>query len=159
MSEPLSPAAMAAVATTPRFMSPRAVSHFGLAAMEARAARTRAASQPPPRPGSLGPFPQMPPGPQSGQAPPSLVPPGPAGPAATRPRRVVIRLWLPLTALFLLLAPFALLLTPLIWLCTPPRYRTRPLASVIGLGRVLLSLGGTVVHVDTPEALVSIRIF
>jgi hypothetical protein len=72
---------------------------------------------------------------------------------------VKVRLWLPLTALFLLLAPFAFLLAPLVWLCTPQPYRTRPLATVIGLGRVLLSLGGTVVHVDTREALVSIRIF
>jgi len=30
---------------------------------------------------------------------------------------------------------------------------------VVGLGAMLLSLGGTVVDVDTPEALVRIRIF
>jgi hypothetical protein len=92
---------------------------------------------------SLGPIPSTPPGP----------------PTAGRPRQVKVRLWLPLTALFLLLAPFAFLLAPLVWVCTPQPYRTRPLATVIGLGRVLLSLGGTVVHVDSREALVSIRIF
>jgi hypothetical protein len=73
-------------------------------------------------------------------------------------RRVVVRLWLPMTAIFLLLAPFALLLTPLLYFVPNP-YRTRPLATVLGVGRLLLSLGGTVVHVDTPEALVSIRVF
>jgi hypothetical protein len=72
--------------------------------------------------------------------------------------RVVVRLWLPTTALFLLLAPFALLLAPGLAFA-PRRYRIRPLATVLGVGRVLLSLGGTVVHVDTPEALVSIRVF
>ncbi|MBS0361913.1 MAG: hypothetical protein JSR98_11060 [Proteobacteria bacterium] len=143
MSAPLSPAAMAAV--TSAAVTPRAVRHFGLAAMEARAARSRAAT----------------PAPQKASMPLGLVPSPPSGPRAPAAptRRVRIRLWLPLTALFLLLAPFAFLLAPLIWLCTPPPYRTRPFATVIGLGRVLLSLSGTLVHVDAREALVSIRIF
>jgi hypothetical protein len=119
------------------------VSHFGLAALEARAARIRAAAH---AMGSvpLGPFPQMPPGPGATPAP---------------RRRVAVRLWLPLTPLFLLLAPFALLLAPVIYVCTPPRYRTRPFATAFRIGAVLLSLSGTLVHVDTPDALVSIRIF
>jgi hypothetical protein len=71
----------------------------------------------------------------------------------------VVRLWLPMTLVFLLLAPFAFLLAPFIHAFTPPRYRTRPLPTVLGIGRLLLSLGGTTVHVDTREALVSIRIF
>jgi hypothetical protein len=70
----------------------------------------------------------------------------------------VVRLWLPMTLIFLLLAPFALLLAPLIYLAPRP-YGDRPLATVLGVGQVLLSLGGTVVDVDTPEALVRIRIF
>ena len=114
--------------------APRAIRHFGLAAMEGRAERTRAVMAPP----------------TTGR----LEPTQPASPA----RRVVVRLWLPTTLIFLLLAPFALLLAPLIYLAPQP-YRTRPLATVFGVGRVLLSLGGTVVHVDTPEALVSIRVF
>jgi hypothetical protein len=121
-------------AVTSAAATPRAVRHFGLAAMEARASRARGAT-------SLG------------------VAPSPSPVTPVVKRRVRVRLWLPLTAFFLLLAPFAFLLAPLIWLCTPPGYRTRPFATAIGIGRVLLSLGGTVVHVDAPDALVSIRIF
>jgi hypothetical protein len=78
--------------------------------------------------------------------------------APQRRRRSVVRLWLPLTPLFLLLAPFPLLLAPLAWLA-PPAFRPgNPYAAVLALGRLLLSLGGTVVDVDAPDALVSIRI-
>ena len=119
--------------------APRAIRHFSLANVEARAQRTaRVMTQ------------------RSVSAHPPAEPhPEPKPPS----RRVVVRLWLPTTALFLLLAPFALLAAPLIYAFTPPRYRTPPFATAFGLGRVLLSLSGTVVHVDTPEALVSIRIF
>jgi hypothetical protein len=72
--------------------------------------------------------------------------------------RAVVRLWLPLTPLFLLLSPFAVLLSPLLYLAPQP-YGARPLATILGVGQLLLSLSGTVVDVDTPEALVSIRIF
>jgi hypothetical protein len=110
------------------------VSHFGLAAMEARAARNRRTVEP--------------------------VAPQPLAPAwLQRPqRRTVVRLWLPMTPIFLVLAPFAILLSPLIWFAPPP-YAYRPFATVMGVGRLLLSLGGTVVDVDTPDALVRIRIF
>jgi hypothetical protein len=113
---------------------PRAVSHFGLAAMEARAQRTR----------------------RAGGEPVRTLPAEPA--EAQRPKRVVVRLWAPTTLLFLLLAPFALLLAPLICFAPKP-YGQRPFATVLGVGAVLLSLGGTVVEVDTPEALVRIRVF
>ncbi len=139
MSEPLSPAAMAAVAGSPAPPAPRAVIRFGLAAMEARAARTRAAV----------PAPRQPAEPQ--QATLQTVPRG-------HGRRVVIRLWLPLTALFLLLAPFALLLAPFLSFAPRP-WGARPFATVLGVGRLLLSLGGTVVDVDTREALIRLRIF
>lgn len=114
--------------------APRAIRHFSLAAIEGRAQRTRAVMEPPmtPRPVPLQP------------APPK--------------RRVVVRLWLPTTLLFLVLAPFALLLAPLIYLAPSP-YGNRPFATVIGIGQVLLSLGGTVVEVDTPDALVRIYVF
>jgi hypothetical protein len=115
--------------------APRAIRHFGLANLEARAQRTaRVMTQ---------------------RATPVRSSPEPRGPR----RRVVIRLWLPLTLLFLLLAPFAFLLAPCIYCFTPPAYRTRPFAAVLGLGQVLLSLGGTVVDVDAPGARVSLRIF
>jgi hypothetical protein len=120
------------------FDSPRAIRHFGLAALEARARRTEHAMR---------------------TAPPAAQPRSAPGQARPRARRVVVRLWLPLTALFLLLAPFVFLLAPLIYVCTPPSLRAPPFATAWKLGAVLLSLGGTVVHVDTPEALVSLRIF
>jgi len=73
-------------------------------------------------------------------------------------RRVTVRLWLPATALFWLLAPFPLFLAPLAYLA-PARFRpANPYAAVLGVGRLLISLGGTVVDVDTPDALVRIRI-
>jgi hypothetical protein len=112
------------------FLAPRAVRHFGLAAMQARSTKTAQAVQ-------------------TRQPPPARIEPR---------RRTVVRLWLPLTPLFLLLAPFALLLAPL--LCFAPRpYGDRPLATILGVGRLLLSLGGTDVDVDTPEARVRIQIF
>jgi hypothetical protein len=84
---------------------------------------------------------------------------GPPSQAARRPqRRVVVRLWLPMTLIFLLLAPFALLLAPFVWFAPPP-YGERPFATVLGIGRLLLSLGGTVVEVEAPEALIHIRVF
>ena len=115
--------------------APRAIRHFSLANVEARAQRTTRALA-------------------AVAAPAPMIRPEPAPPA----KRVVVRLWLPLTAIFLVLAPFAILLAPLIYFAPRP-FRTRPLATVLGVGRLLLSLSGTVVHVDTPEALVSIRVF
>jgi hypothetical protein len=117
--------------------TPRAVSHFGLAALEARAVRSRRAlapATPASAPARLQPHPPL------------------------QPRRTVVRLWLPMTPIFLLLAPFALLLAPLIYFAPRP-YAARPFATVLGVGALLLSLGGTVVDVDTPDALVRIKIF
>ena len=111
--------------------SPRAVRHFGLAAMEARAERTR-----PERTRQV------------------VRPEAQARP----PRRVVVRLWLPMTPIFLLLAPFAILLIPLLYLA-PPLRRMNCAAAVFILGDALLALSGTVVDVDAPDALVRIRIF
>ena len=119
--------------------APRAIRHFSLANVEARAQRTaRVMTQ------------------RSVPARPRAEPhPEPQPPR----RRVVVRLWLPMTVIFLLLAPFVFLAAPIIYAFTPPRFRIPPFATALGLGRVLLSLGGTLVHVDTREALVSIRIF
>ncbi|HEX3366121.1 hypothetical protein [Phenylobacterium sp.] len=124
---------------TPPLLTPRAVRHFGLAALEARASRTgqtvRAAARP-----------------MAQASDPTPVE------AAPRPRRVVVRLWIPSTPIFLLLAPFALLLIPLLYLA-PPLRRINCAAAVFVLGDALLALSGTVVDVDTPEALVRIRLF
>ncbi len=90
---------------------------------------------------------------------------------ATGEKRTVIRLWLPLTALWIILAPFALLFAPLLALVPPllpnrPRVRAiraslaiRPYRTAFALGAVLIAMSGTVVDVDTPDALVRIRIF
>jgi hypothetical protein len=114
--------------------APRAIRHFGLAAMEARAKRVRQAVADPSRPVVLKPV------------------------ASQPPQRVVVRLWLPLTPIFLLLAPFAILAIPLLYLA-PPLRRLNCAAAIFALGDALLALGGTDVHVDTPEALVRIRVF
>ncbi len=101
---------------------------------------------------------------------------GAAGTVAYRPRsaggrHLAIRLWLPLTPLFLLLAPLALagaavgmvFNTPL-----PARRRglriagvrvANPWRAAWALGGVLLSLSGTLIEVETPAALIRLRIF
>jgi hypothetical protein len=85
-----------------------------------------------------------------------LLPPAPA----VRPRRMTLRLWLPLTPLFLLLSPFALLLAPFVWVAFPRDRRPRnPYVGAIALGHVLLSLGGLKVDVDTRDARILILIF
>ena len=116
------------------FESPRAVRHFGLAVLEVRERRAAPVAV--------------------REAPPVILDEVPATP----PRRVVVRLWIPSTPIFLLLAPFALLLIPLLYLA-PPLRRFNCAAAVFILGDTLLALSGTVVDVDTPEALVRIRLF
>lgn len=74
-----------------------------------------------------------------------------------RRQPTVIRLWLPLTVLFLLLAPFALLLTPILYLVPRPRGLS-PLAAVLAVGAFLLALGGTDVDVRTHDAIVRLKI-
>ena len=118
------------------FVAPRAIGRMGAAVMEARAVRSE------------------------GPSPPERAAPATAEIRRLRPprERPAIRLWLPSTLIFLLLSPFALLLAPLLYFVPSP-YSARPFATVIGLGQVLLSLSGTVVDVDSPDALVRIRLF
>jgi len=71
--------------------------------------------------------------------------------------RPVIRLWLPLTALFLILSPFAFLLLIVAVFVPWPR-GVSPLDAVLAVGRVLLSLEGTEVDVQAPDALVRLKI-
>jgi hypothetical protein len=118
------------------FVPPRAIRHFSDAIAEARAAEPSA-----PRP---------------------IRPASPTPALAPRPvpaHRTVIRLWLPLSLLFLLLAPLAILLSPLLYFAPPNVRPSRPLVSVFVLGRALLALSGTDVDVDTRDARIRIRIF
>jgi hypothetical protein len=77
---------------------------------------------------------------------------------AAATRRPVVRLWLPLTPLFILLAPFALIAAPLIDLY-PPARGVSPWRVAWGIGAALLSTHGTVVEIDTADAHIRIRIF
>ena len=73
--------------------------------------------------------------------------------------RTVVRLWAPVTAIFWILSPVPLLFAPLAYFA-PAYYRpANPYAAVLAIGRLLISLGGTVVDVDTPDCLVRIRLF
>jgi hypothetical protein len=84
-----------------------------------------------------------------------LLPPQPIA----EPRRVKLRLWLPLTPLFFLLSPFALLFAPFAWIAIPKGQRPpNPYTAAIALGGVLLALGGLKVDIDTRHARVLIVI-
>ena len=69
----------------------------------------------------------------------------------------MVRLWLPLTPLFLLLAPFALVLA-LFGYLVPPRFRPDPFIAAFSIGELLLALGGTEILVDTADAYVRLKI-
>ena len=69
-----------------------------------------------------------------------------------------LSLWIPTTAIFLLLAPFPILALPLLYLA-PRRVLLDPLGLVFGVGRLLLTLGGTVIEVEAPDARIRIRLF
>ncbi|THD57774.1 hypothetical protein [Phenylobacterium sp.] len=116
--------------------SPKAIRHFGLAALEARAARTRQATAAPPTP-----------------PPVSLVW---TSPPAHRPP-VMVRLWLPVTPLFLLLSPFPILAIPLLYLI--PIRGMNWAAAVFAVGRVLLATGGMDIDVKTQDAIVRLKFF
>jgi hypothetical protein len=82
----------------------------------------------------------------------------------TRPpdRRVTLRLWAPLSPLWILLAPFALLTALIaapILAAIPETRGLRPIQGALALGAVLFALGGTVVDVEAPRASIRIRIF
>ena len=77
-------------------------------------------------------------------------------PAQAEPFR--LGLWIPSTAIFLLLAPFPILALPLLYLA-PRRVLPDPLGLVLGVGRLLLALGGTVIEVEAPDARIRIRLF
>lgn len=73
------------------------------------------------------------------------------------PSRHKVRLWLPLTALFVLLSPLALLAALIAWL--PLRLvGLHAFAVAFALGGLLIALGGTLVEVDAAEAQIRIKI-
>jgi len=81
-----------------------------------------------------------------------------AGPFDQRRGHFTLKLWLPLTPVWILLAPAALLLAPLIRLA-PQAGRVNPYRAALAVGRTLLALSGTVIRVDTPDAVIRLRIF
>lgn len=73
------------------------------------------------------------------------------------PRRS-LRLWLPVTPIAVILAPFALLAIPILQLALARRGLS-PWRTVLGFGALLAALSGTIVEVDSPAAQIRIRIF
>jgi hypothetical protein len=68
-----------------------------------------------------------------------------------------IRLWIPLTPLLAMLAPFVLLASPLVRLGRHTRH-VPAFRAAWGLGSVLMALSGTSVNVETREAVIRIYI-
>jgi hypothetical protein len=94
------------------------------------------------------------------QTQPSAAPAKPV--PAKHEHRTVVRLWLPLSPLWILLSPFAIMAAILaapVLLIAPRTRGIRPFRAALAIGRVLFALSGTVVDVDTPNALVQIRIY
>ena len=95
-------------------------------------------------------------GPATPPAPPARLTAHRQQPA--KPKRTVVRLWLPLTPLWVLLSPFAIVFCPLL-LLAPDLRGMNPLRAALAIGGALFALSGTLVDVDTPDALVRIRIY
>jgi hypothetical protein len=72
-----------------------------------------------------------------------------------RPR--TIRLWLPLTVLLVLFSPLIFLALG-VAVFLPRPLGVNPATLILGLGRMLMSLSGTEVDVDSPAANVRIKI-
>lgn len=69
-----------------------------------------------------------------------------------------LRLWLPLTPLFILFAPLMLLIMG-IAVFLPRPLGVNPAQMVLGVGRMLMALNGTELEVESPHASVLIKIF
>jgi hypothetical protein len=74
------------------------------------------------------------------------------------PRRVRLWLPLPLSVLWLLLAPFAMILSLFSWVA-PARYRVNGPLAAIRIGVLLFSLSGTLIEIKSAEADIFILIF
>lgn len=80
-----------------------------------------------------------------------------AGRRPARGERAQVRLWLPLTPLFVLLAPFALLLALIAFV--PARLAgVNALEAAWRVGALLMALSGTHVEVEARDAFVRIKI-
>ena len=76
---------------------------------------------------------------------------------STKGRWRSIRLWAPISPLFLLAAPLPLACA-LVMTATPRGRALRPVRLAWGVGALLLSLSGTIVNVDAPGIRVRIHI-
>lgn len=74
------------------------------------------------------------------------------------PDGFALRLWLPLFLVWLLVAPFFVLLLPLILLGLALA-RLNPFRALAALFGLLAGLTGTQVEVDSPGAVINIRVF
>jgi hypothetical protein len=75
-----------------------------------------------------------------------------------KPKRVKLWLPLPLSVLWVLLAPFAMVLSLFAW-AAPPRYRVNGPRAAIAIGATLFALSGTLIEVRCDEADIFILIF
>jgi hypothetical protein len=78
-------------------------------------------------------------------------------PAAPAKKRTRVRLWLPLTPIWFLLAPLALIAAPALALAKETR-GLPPYRTAFAVGAALLGLSGTVIDIDSADAVVRIRI-
>lgn len=81
-------------------------------------------------------------------------------PAASRrpPRPWTLRLWLPVSILFVLLAPFAVAAIPVLWIVAPLGRRNWA-GAVFTLGAALMALHDTRIDIRTPDTTLSIDLF
>ena len=70
---------------------------------------------------------------------------------ARRPRRTRLWLPLPLTILWVLLAPFAMILSLFAWIAPPP-YRVNGPVAAIAIGSALFALSGTLIEIRSADA-------
>ena len=81
-------------------------------------------------------------------------------PARARPKRrpFILRLWLPVSILFLLLAPLAALALPVLWLVAPLGRRNWAPA-LFSIGAMLMALHGTRIEIRTSDANLTFELF
>lgn len=75
-----------------------------------------------------------------------------------RRNTVRLKLWLPLTPLWIVLSPIALIAAPIL-LLVPTTHGIAPYRAAFAVGRVLFSLSGTAVEINTASAVLHVRIF
>jgi hypothetical protein len=78
--------------------------------------------------------------------------------ARRRKRPLRLRLWLPVSLLFLLLAPLAVASLPLLWLVAPLGRRNWAPA-LFSIGAAMLALHGTRIEIRAPDVNLSLELF